>query len=638
MDVAPTPDEGTTRFERVRVKKVRRGSGRGLAAGEYAGEKGHVRVVRRPKRSQRRRRRRRRVGRRVGLAVAALVGLAVLWGVLAYGPASRARADLVAGRRELVRGRTQLAAGDLARAAISFRSARTEFAKASDEASSLPIRAVGFVPILGRTSDAVRQISDGGQLIAQAGEDISDAIAALPGGAAGLAPSDGVFPVDRYPAVADALSRAAGQTRAGVARIESSASSWVLAPIARGRRDALAQVRDLPSLFTRASTVVGRLPAFLGSGQPRRYFIAAQSPAEMRGTGGFLGAFAVLTVDHGRFRFSPFRTVADLPNFAPGAITAPNPSYAQNYDRFGGAGYWRNINMTPDFPSAAAAIQRAYLKATGVRLDGVIGADPAMLADLLRVTGPVPAPDLRLTLSAGNVVPYVTNTAYARFGDSDLRKPMLGEAASRIFHRFIRTPDPSFTVLRALGSAISGGHLLLYSDDAAVQRVLVQAGAAGSLAPFSGDLLAFVQNNAGGNKVDFYERRSVSYDVRLLPGGAAEGRAHVEMANTAPSTGPSYVIGPYDSSFRAGENVSFVGLYCGRGCSVDRVTRNGRPEPQQAGRELGYPFYLDYVRISSGGNASLDYPIHTEAPGGARPPPARTGSPSSGSRRCTRPR
>lgn len=335
MDVTPTPDERPVAFERVRVKKVRRGSGRGLAAGDYPSQNGHVRVVRRPKRSRRHRRARRLV-RRAALVVAALLGLVVLWGVLAYAPASRARADLLAGRQALVRGRAQLAAGDLTQAATSFRSARTEFANAANEASSPAIRAAGFVPILGRTPDAVRRMSEGGQLIAQAGVDISDAIGNLPGGAASLAPSDGAFPIDRYPAVAGALSRAAVHTRAGVSRIESSASSWVLPPVARGRQDALAQVRDLPALFSRASTVIRRLPAFLGSEGPRRYFIAAQSPAEMRGTGGFLGAFAVLTVDQGRFRVSPFRSVADLPNFAPDAVVAPNPGYAQNYDRFGG--------------------------------------------------------------------------------------------------------------------------------------------------------------------------------------------------------------------------------------------------------------------------------------------------------------
>jgi hypothetical protein len=624
VDVTPTPEDGA-RFERVRVKKSRRGSGRGLVAGEYRHGNEQVRVVRRKSRS--RHRRNRRVLRRVALSVAAVLGALALWAVLAYGPATRAKSDLLAGRRALMRGRAQLVAGDVTAAATSFRTARAAFAQASDEASSPAIGMVGFVPILGRTPDAVRQISEGGELIAQAGVDISDAVGKLPGGAAGLAPSGGTFPIDRYPAVAGALSRAAVQSRAGVASIEASASSWVLGPVARGRQEALAQVRDLPALFSRASTIVGRLPGFLGADGPRRYFIAAQSPAEMRGTGGFLGAFAVLTVDDGRFSFSPFQSVADLPDFAPDAILAPSPSYARNYDRFGGAGYWRNINMTPDFPSAAVAVERSYLKATGVRLDGVIGADPAMLADLLKVTGPVRDPDLGRTLTSSNVVPYLTNTAYVRFGDSDLRKPMLGEAASRIFDHFIRTPDPSLTLLRALGSAVSGGHLLLYSDDPAIQRVLVQGGAAGALAPTSGDLLGFVQNNAAGNKVDYYERRDVGYRVRLLPGGAASGEAHVVLSNTAPSSGPSYVIGPYDPSFRAGESVSWVGLYCGRGCTVGRVTRDGRAEPQQTGEELGHPFSLDYISIPSRETATLDYPVHTEG--------AWQGSASAGTYRLT---
>jgi hypothetical protein len=615
MDATPASRERPVEFEgtrvRIKVKKVRRSSGGpGRVVEERVlGEDGRGRVVRRHRHHHRRAR---RLFRRVALVCAVLGGVAILWGLLAYGPASRARADLMAGRTSLIEGRNRLAAGDLRSAAVSFRAAREQFARAANEASSPAIKVAGLVPILGRTPDAVRQMSEGGQLIAQAGVDISEEISGLPEGVATLAPSDGVFPVDRYPSVAAALDRSAAQSRAGVRLISSSASSFVLPAVARGRGDALAQVADLPQTFSRAAAVLRELPEFLGSAGARRYFVAAQSPAEMRGTGGFVGAYAVLTVDHGRFRFSPFRSVAGLPNVAPAAIPAPNASYARTYDRFGGAGFWRNSNMTPDFPSAAVAIERSYQQATGVRLNGVIGADPALLADLLRVTGPIEAPDLGTTLTAGNVVPFVTHTAYVRYGASDARKPMLGEAASRIFDRFVRTPDPSLSMLRALGDAVSGGHLLLYSDAPAVQGVLVRTGAAGALSPPSGDLLAFVQNNAAGNKIDYYERRTVSYDVRLGAGGAATGAAEVRMENAAPSTGPSYVIGPFDGSFRAGESVSFAGLYCGRGCTVGTVTRDGHPEPQQGGVELGHPFVLDELTIPSGRTAVLRYPLRTE--------------------------
>jgi hypothetical protein len=610
---------------RIRVKKVRRGDAPGRVVEQrMVGEDGSSRVVRRRRRH---RRRPRRLIRRVAVVAAGVAGLAVVWGLLALGPASRARADLLAGRQSLVEARDRLAAGDVNQAVLGFRIARQRFAQAAEATSSPPLRLLGVLPVLGRTPDAVRQMSEGGQLIAQAGVDISDELAHLPNGISSLAPSDGVFPVTRYPAVAAALSRSATQSLAGVRLISSAPSSLVLPAVANGRREALAQVTDLPDTFARASAVLRELPEFLGAGGTRRYFLAAQSPAEMRGTGGFMGAYAILTVDRGRFSVSPFRTIADLPNVPPDVVVAPNASYAQTYDRFGGAGFWRNVNMTPDFPSAAVAIERTYLKATGHRLDGVIGADPALLADLLKVTGPIPAPDMRTTLTAGNVVPFVTHTAYVRFGESDVRKPMLGAAASRIVDRFVGMPHPSSSALRALGDAVSGGHLLLYSGAPAVERVLLRVGAGGSLAPTSGDLLAFVQNNAGGNKIDYYERRTVSYDVRLEPGGLASGNARVELSNGAPSKGPAYVIGPYDGDFRAGESVSFAGLYCGHGCSVGAVTRDGRPEPQQGGIELGYPFALDDLSIPSGTTSVLDYPLQTRG--------AWRGSAASGTYRLT---
>jgi hypothetical protein len=154
--------------------------------------------------------------------------------------------------------------------------------------------------------------------------------------------------------------------------------------------------------------------------------------------------------------------------------------------------------------------------------------------------------------------------------------------------------------------------LLLYSDDPATERVLVQTGSAGALAPQGGDLLGFFENNAAANKIDYYERRSVSYDVRLLAGGVATGRARVRVRNDAPSTGPAYVIGPYDDTFKAGESVSYYSLYCGHECGLNGSTRDGRDNPLQSGEELGYPWFQDYARIRSGGETDMRYALQTE--------------------------
>ena len=50
----------------------------------------------------------------------------------------------------------------------------------------------------------------------------------------------------------------------------------------------------------------------LGGDGPRAYLVGFQNEAELRGTGGLPGAFAILQVDHGAFHFSRFESDTDL--------------------------------------------------------------------------------------------------------------------------------------------------------------------------------------------------------------------------------------------------------------------------------------------------------------------------------------
>ena len=68
-------------------------------------------------------------------------------------------------------------------------------------------------------------------------------------------------------------------------------------------------------------------------------------------------AYAIATVENGRFDFGSFRPIQDLPNLDLDEVTPPSEEYAENYDQFGGAGFWLNANMTPHFPSAARAMR-----------------------------------------------------------------------------------------------------------------------------------------------------------------------------------------------------------------------------------------------------------------------------------------
>jgi hypothetical protein len=129
----------------------------------------------------------------------------------------------------------------------------------------------------------------------------------------------------------------------------------------------------------------------------------------------------------------------------------------------------------------------------------------------------------------------------------------------------------------------------------------------GAFRPSGTDVVSVVTNSASGTKLDFYQRRTVSYDVRLGGGGTASASLTVDLLNDSPTAGlPPYVIGPFkDYSTQAGENVALVDLYCDVGCALERATLGGEPLKVSRHRSNGYPYFEDYVRTPSGEMATI---------------------------------
>ncbi|MGH2766106.1 MAG: DUF4012 domain-containing protein, partial [Actinomycetota bacterium] len=339
------------------------------------------------------------------------------------------------------------------------------------------------------------------------------------------------------------------------------------------------------------------------------YFVAAQNPAELRGTGGFIGAYAIMTAEDGALEFGPFRPIETLRDIDPRKIPAPNPDFAERYERFGGAGYWRNINMTADFPSAADAIERLYRRVTGEAVNGTIAVDPFALASLLRATGPIDVPLTGVSVDEQTVVPYITNQAYSEITESGVRKRILGDVALAALERYLEggAADPVASG-RALVDAAAGGHVLLHAANPRMQAAFEAAGVAGQLGGAPGDFLAVVANNAAGNKADFYLARELRYEVRLGGEGSAMGTAEAIFTNDAPTSGqPAYVIGPYDERFRPGQNVSIVTSYCATTCRLQEFRRDGRPEAVGEEEELGHPAYWNNLELDSGASQGWRY-------------------------------
>ena len=564
------------------------------------------------------RRRRGRPGLLALLALLILLGLAVL--LLRAGTA--VRDDLELARSAMERGRNQLLAGEAEAAAASFEEGRRGFEAAEDGAGQPVMRVVGWVPILGRTPDAVRAIAASGAEAAEAAAVLARAVAEVPGGPAGLAPAEGSIPIDRFRPLAEAAERADALMTSALVRLRAAPDSLLLGPVGPARIEAEAEVQDLGDSIHAASSLLKGLPSFLGADGPRRYFFGAQNPAELRGTGGQIGAFSILTIDDGRFRFSRFRPPYSLPDTPLADVPAPNADYAANYDEFRGADrFWTAINVMPDFPSVAEAILISYEAATGTRLDGVIVADPFALSALLEATGPVEIPGYDVRIDADNVVAFTTNEAYSLFDDGSRRKRVLGDAAEAAFERFFALPSHSFADLERLLRAAAERHILAYSVDSEMQDGLQATPVGGTLRPVgsASNFLSVAVSSSANSKVDFYEQRVIRHSIVLEPDGSADAATELVLQNHAPTSGQaSYVIGPNPPpkgsgpvgpilrTLEAGESVALVNVYCGADCVPGGARLDGAPTTVGMRVDLGVRYLQHYYSILRGERVSLD--------------------------------
>jgi hypothetical protein len=537
------------------------------------------------------------MAKRVLLIVLVVVGVSVAAAALVGASGIGIVASLRDGRSSLGEARRALIAGRIDDAARAFDEARSSFRTASDRADSLLSDVARSIPVLGRTTRVLAAAADAGERIAGAGVGLTTSLNTLPGGLDALAPTDGALPVEALPSLASALADAHTDVAAAAAGLRASPSGWLPGPVAEARRRAIAQTSELERALGSASDLAEALPAFAGSGAPRRYLLFAEDPAELRGTGGLWGAYSIVQARLGRFTFSPFRPVQTLPTLPVGRVDPPNPDYERNYRQYGAPGYWLSTNMTPDFPSAARAAIAMWEETDGRPIDGVITADPFALHELLVVTGPVRLGSPPLSLTADDVVTLLTNRAFSRFSDSAERKAILGDAARAVLDRFLALDGRVAPRLRALARATADGHLKIFSTDATMESALVEAGLDGGL-PRTGDVAGVVVNAGAGAKVDFFATRTIRYDVTLLPGGAASATTTVAIDNEAPTSGqPRYVIGPWVGN--AGDNIPLVTVLCGGSCDLVGAERDGQEVSVRSGSELDTTFFRDYFTIPS---------------------------------------
>ena len=294
------------------------------------------------------------------------------------------------------------------------------------------------------------------------------------------------------------------------------------------------------SIKDEISTLIRVSPVIAGSEKPKRYLIAFQNSAEARGTGGIIGAFAIIEVSKGKISVIKSGSNEALKSLEEIPIKMPD-EYKALYRS--DPAIWQNSNLSPHFPYGAQIWLELWRLQSGQKLDGVIAVDPTALSYLLKATGPITLPSGKV-LTSENLVSETLSTAYKEYEkDNEARKQYLVTIIDATFKKLIDGGFSKLPAARAIQQGVVENRILFYATENAVEDELSKTRIAGFMDTAPSNQYRVVVQNIDASKLDYYLERDISIKS-LSCGVSAEVELTVDLKNSLKSGMglPPYVL------------------------------------------------------------------------------------------------
>ncbi|MBO9627112.1 MAG: DUF4012 domain-containing protein [Microbacterium sp.] len=472
-----------------------------------------------------------------------------------------------------------IADGDLKKADVLSTKIAHHAASARDLTSDPVWNAFGLVPWLGPNFTAVRDVSTIADDVAQGAlAPVLDAAQGLDLSSLGL--SSGTIDLTPFATIEKPLAAASATLDDAETKARQIDAGATLPPL----EDAIGELR---TTVGQAATVVGSLhgaaallPGMLGATTPRNYVIAMQNNAELRSSGGIIGAIALLHAEGGRITLSQQASTRDFP-----ALDAPLPlstsTVALFEDRPGR--YLQNITNIPDFTEAAPLIATRWQDRFGTPVDGVIAVDAVMAKHLLAATGPLTIGPF--TADADNIVSLLLSEIYAAVPDPAAQDEIFAQAATGLFGAALSSADPT-ALVTALATSAGEGRIRIWSAHEDEEKILSHSSLGGGL-PVDGPGATYVGvllNDTTGGKMDYYTDAEITTSVGSCHGEPTT-QVRVTWKNDAPldaaTSLPAYVTASGWYGVPAGSVRTLVTVYGPEGATPSHIDRDGAQDPVQ---------------------------------------------------------
>jgi hypothetical protein len=562
----------------------------------------------------------------VVLLAVAVVVFAAVW---LAGKAVTIRAELTSASELLPKLKAELMSEDAASATGTLESLKFHTSAARTAAADPLWGLAGTLPWIGDNFQAATEISTGSDELVRLGAeplvgllkttDWDQLIAS--GTSADLKPLVSAQP---------RLDAASYAIKATADRFDNIDTTNLLQQVSEPLLEAQKELGDLRGDVEAAADFAKLAPLMLGADEPRRYLLLVQNNAEVRATGGIPGALAVLTVSNGKFSLDSQASAGSLGTFSP--LVAVDSEQQSIYSTRLGK-FMQDVNLTPDFPTAAATAQAMWEKRTGLRTDGVVSVDPVALSYILTATGPIHLKESELApsmtiglpteLSGENVVRTLLSDVYAKIADTGQQDAYFASVAEEIFGALSTGGGDAKELVEGVARATGEHRIQLWSADQNHQAIINKYALSGAI---SGPSISPAQfgvyfNDGTGAKMDYYVKRTVQLVKECARDGYEQTTVRITSTNTAPADAgtslPEYVTGNGVFGIPPGSVQTNIVAYGPAQATIETAQVNGQKKAFAPYVHSNRPVGVVAVRLAPGESQTVEFAFgkivqHTE--------------------------
>lgn len=316
-------------------------------------------------------------------------------------------------------------------------------------------------------------------------------------------------------------------------------------------KDAFLTLQEIPPTFSYHGVTMGFLqqlispysglvdvaPELLGFPIKKTYLVLLQNNMELRPGGGFIGSYALVTVNQGKVKHVTIHNVYDADGQLKGHVEPPSVLRRYMQPNW----FLRDSNFDVDFAQDAANAAFFLKQETGQTVDGVIGVDLSFVKALLALTGPVYVPSYNQTVTTNNFFLLTeTHAEKNSFAGSTQKQDFL-RAVFLALQAKMRTSHPtSFSALLPLLASVREKHILFGFADTTLQNAFSVNGFSSTL--WDGrkatpntilDFTGINEANLGVNKANYFVKRTESQAMTIDPSGSISGTLTIDYKNSS---------------------------------------------------------------------------------------------------------